>query len=157
MLGLPRRFSGKESTCQCRRCGFHPWVGKIPWRRKWQLTPVFLTEKSHGQRSLAGYSPWGHKESDMAEQVHIYAHTRAHTHTHTHTHTGHLTDQIQASRRNNSRRKNDYSQPQHRFSSSSAWSWHHDSRHNHTDFCKRETSIKAWEKISTHELCQPKG
>ena len=43
--------------------GFIPGVRKIPWRRKWQHTPVFLPEKSHGQRSLAGYSPWGHKES----------------------------------------------------------------------------------------------
>ena len=40
---------------------FDPWVGKIPWRRKWEPTPVFLPEKSHGQRSLAGYSPWGRK------------------------------------------------------------------------------------------------
>ena len=41
--------------------GFHPWVGKIPWRRAWQPTPVFLPGESHGQRSLAGYSPWGPK------------------------------------------------------------------------------------------------
>jgi len=45
-----------------KRHQFDPWVGKIPWRRKWQPTPVFLPRKSHGQRSLAGYSPWGHKE-----------------------------------------------------------------------------------------------
>ena len=48
----------KEPACQCRRrkrCGFHPWVGKIPWRRKWPPTPVFLPGESHGQRSLAGY------------------------------------------------------------------------------------------------------
>ena len=53
--------------------GFNPWVGKIPWRRKWQPAPVFLPGESHGQRSLAGYSPWGHKESDMTEhsQIHI--------------------------------------------------------------------------------------
>ena len=44
--------------------GFDPWVGKIPWRRKWQPSPVFLPGKSHRQRSLAGYSSWGHKESD---------------------------------------------------------------------------------------------
>ena len=43
-----------------------PWVRKIFWRRAWQPTPVFLPGKSHGQRSLTGYSPWGHKESDMA-------------------------------------------------------------------------------------------
>ena len=42
--------------------GFDPCVGKIPWRRKWQPIPVFLPEESHGQRSLVGYSPWGHKE-----------------------------------------------------------------------------------------------
>ena len=45
-----------------RRPGFNPWVGKIPWRRKWQPNPVFLPGESHGQRSLVGYSPWGHKE-----------------------------------------------------------------------------------------------
>ena len=44
-------------------------VGKIPWRRKWQPTPVFLPGEFHGQKSLAGYSPWGHKESDMTEQL----------------------------------------------------------------------------------------
>ena len=53
--------------------GLIPWVGKIPWRRKWQPTPVFLLGKSHGQRSLAGYSPWGHKESDMTEQLSTHA------------------------------------------------------------------------------------
>jgi len=52
---------------QCRRPGFHPWVGKIPWRREWLLTPVFLPGKSHGQRSLVGYNPWGCKDSDIAE------------------------------------------------------------------------------------------
>ena len=50
-----------------RETGFDPWVGKIPWRRKWQSTPVFLPGESHGQRSLAGYSPWGRKESDTTE------------------------------------------------------------------------------------------
>ena len=47
-----------------KRRGFNPWVGKIPWRRKWQPTPVFLPGKSHGQRSLASYSHWGPKDSD---------------------------------------------------------------------------------------------
>ena len=56
--------SAKQSACQDRRCRFDPWVGKIPWKRKWQPTLVFLPGKSHGQRSLVGYSPWGHKESD---------------------------------------------------------------------------------------------
>ena len=53
----------------CGRLGFNPCVGKIPWRRKWQLTPVFLPGKSHGQRNLVGYSSWGHKESDMTERL----------------------------------------------------------------------------------------
>ena len=60
-FGLPWSFSGKESSCQCRRCGFDPWVRKIPCRRKWQPTPVFLPGESHGQRSLVGHSPWGRK------------------------------------------------------------------------------------------------
>ena len=59
--GLPSWLSGNESACQCRRRRFHPWVGKIPWRRKWQPTLVFLPGKSHGQRNLADNSPWGHK------------------------------------------------------------------------------------------------
>ena len=62
---LPWWLSGKESACQCRTHGFEPWVWKIFWRKKWQPTPVFLYGKSQGQRSLAGYSPWGRKESDM--------------------------------------------------------------------------------------------
>ena len=45
------------------------WVGRIPWRREQQLTSVFLPEEFHGQRSLVGYSPWGHEESDTAEQL----------------------------------------------------------------------------------------
>ena len=64
--------SGKESTCQCRRLkrhGFDPRLRKIPWRRAGQLTPVFLPGESHGQRSLAGYSPWGCKESDTTERL----------------------------------------------------------------------------------------
>ena len=52
---------------QCRRLGFDSWVGKMPWTRKWQPTPVFLPGESHGQRSLAGYSTWGHKELDTTE------------------------------------------------------------------------------------------
>ena len=53
--------SGKASACWCKRHSFDPGSGRIPWRRKWQLTPVFLPGKSHGQRSLAGYGPGGHK------------------------------------------------------------------------------------------------
>ena len=44
-------------------------IMQLEWRRKWQCTPVFLPEKSHGQRSLAGYSPWGRKELDMTERL----------------------------------------------------------------------------------------
>ena len=62
-------LSGKESTCQCKRWGFNPWSRKISWRRKWQPTPVFLSGKSQGQRSLAGYSPRDCKESGMTEQL----------------------------------------------------------------------------------------
>ena len=54
---------------QCRRPGFHPWVERIPWRREWQPTPVFLPGEFHGQRSLAGCGPWGHEESDTTEQL----------------------------------------------------------------------------------------
>ena len=59
--------SSKESTCECRRNRFDPWVRKIPWRRKWQPTPAFLPEESHAQKSLAGYCPWRHKQSDTTE------------------------------------------------------------------------------------------
>ena len=48
------------------------WVGKTPWRSKWQPTPVFLPEEFHGQRSLAGYSPWSWKQSDMTEQLTLF-------------------------------------------------------------------------------------
>ena len=58
---LPWWVTGKESAFQNRRCRFNPWVKKIPWRWKWQPTPVFLSGKSHRQRSLAAYSPWGQK------------------------------------------------------------------------------------------------
>ena len=67
-------LSGEESACHCRRHGLDPWVKKIPWRRKWLPMPVFLPGKSHGQRSLAGYSPWGHKRirhSLMTKQQHF--------------------------------------------------------------------------------------
>ena len=81
-FGPPRWLSGKESACQCRRCrrrGFDPWVVKIPWRRKWQPTSVFLPGESHGQRSLMGYRPWGCKESDTTEQLsmHLFSLPRA--------------------------------------------------------------------------------
>ena len=60
----PGGASGKESACQFRRRKrflFKPWVEKMPWRRKWQPTPVFLPGKFHGHRNLAGYSPWDHR------------------------------------------------------------------------------------------------
>ena len=83
-MGFPGGISGKEPSCQYRRCkrrGFGPWVGKIPWRRAWQPTLVFLPGDSHGQGSLVdyspqgspvhgslvGYSPWGHEESYTTE------------------------------------------------------------------------------------------
>ena len=66
--GFPGGDSGKESTCQCRRRkrrGFDPWVRKIPWRRKWQPPLVFLPGAFHGQRSLVGYNPRGHKRQQQ--------------------------------------------------------------------------------------------
>ena len=60
LLGFPHGACGKEPLCQCRkhkRLGFNPWVGKIPWRKAWQPTPVFLPRELHRQRNLAGYSP----------------------------------------------------------------------------------------------------
>ena len=60
--GLSRRLSSKKICLPSRRHRFDLWVGKIPWRRKWQPTPVFLPGKSHRQRSLAGCSPWSHKK-----------------------------------------------------------------------------------------------
>ena len=66
-LGFPDSASGKELTCQCRRHKrrrFNPWVGKIPWRRAWQPTPVFLPGEFHEQMNVVGYCPLGHKELD---------------------------------------------------------------------------------------------
>ena len=64
----PGKPNDKEPTCQYRkqkRHGFDSWVWKIPWRREWQPTTVFLPGESHEQRSMVGYSPWGHKESEV--------------------------------------------------------------------------------------------
>ena len=72
MYRLPWWFIGEELACQCRKCKFNPWVRKIPWRRKWQPTPVLLPGKSHGLKSLVGYSPWGCKESDTTERLHFH-------------------------------------------------------------------------------------
>ena len=68
---------GKGFTCQFRRLKrhrFNLWVRSIPWSRKWQPTPVFLPGEFHGQRRLADYNPWGHKESDMTEWLNIQRH-----------------------------------------------------------------------------------
>ena len=64
-MGFPGGSDSKESN-NAKDLGF-PWIGKIPWRREWLPTPVFLPGESHGQRSLMGYNPWAHKESDMTE------------------------------------------------------------------------------------------
>ena len=61
IYGFPWWLSGKEPTWQWRRCGFDPWVGKVLWKRKWPPTLASLPGKSHGRRSLEGYSPWDHK------------------------------------------------------------------------------------------------
>ena len=74
--GFPVGTSGKESTCQCRRHKrgrFEPWVGKIPWRRKWQPTSVSLPRKFHGQRSPVDCSPWSCRESDTTEYICTHA------------------------------------------------------------------------------------
>ena len=68
-MGFPGGSDDKESACQCRRLGFNSWVGKIPWRRVWLPTPVFLPGQSRGQRNLAGYISWGSKVLDMAERL----------------------------------------------------------------------------------------
>ena len=67
ILGLPRWHSGKESICNSEGPGLILESGKIPWRREWQPTPVFLPGEFQGWRNLAGSSPWGHKESDTTE------------------------------------------------------------------------------------------
>ena len=72
LCGLPWWLSGEKSVCQYRRCGLNPWIRNIPWRRKWQLTSVFLPGKSLGRSSLLGYSPWGCKESDTTEWLHFH-------------------------------------------------------------------------------------
>ena len=78
--GLSWWFSSKKTACQHgrhRRCGLDPRVGKIAWRKKWQPTPIFLPGKSHGQRSLAGYSPWGckvgHRLATKQQQQRIWS------------------------------------------------------------------------------------
>ena len=77
-LGLCHWLSGRASACHCRRPRFDPWIGKIPWRRKWLPTPVFLLGKSHRKGSLEGYS---HK---------VFVGSQIAINTCTHTNTGHL-------------------------------------------------------------------
>ena len=75
--GLPRWLCCKEFSCQWRRNARHkfdPYARKIPWRRKWQPTPVLLPGNAHGERSLLGYSPGHHKESDITEHTHTHMH-----------------------------------------------------------------------------------
>ena len=77
MIAILTGSVGKEPAYQCRRCkgrGFDPRVGKIPWRRKWQPTPVFLPGKFDGQRSLAGYSPWVAKSrTQLSMRAHMHS------------------------------------------------------------------------------------
>ena len=65
---------GLRIFLQCKRPRFNPWVRKIPWIREWKSTLVCLTGKFHRQRSLVGYSPWGHKESDTTEWLTLFSH-----------------------------------------------------------------------------------
>ena len=71
--GFPGGTSGKNAPVNAgdeTDPGSTPWVGKIPWRRRWQPTPALLPRKFHGWRSLVGYSPWGRKESETTERLH---------------------------------------------------------------------------------------
>ena len=69
IAGFPGGSMVENPPANEGRCEFNPWVGEIPWRREWQPTPVFLLGESHGQRSLVGCSPGGHKELDTTEQL----------------------------------------------------------------------------------------
>ena len=71
LWGFPGDSDGKASACDAGDPGFSPWVVKIPCRRKWQPTPVFLPRKFHGLGNLVGYSPRGRKESDRTEQLYF--------------------------------------------------------------------------------------
>ena len=76
-MGFPGDPSGKEPACgfqRHKRPGFDIWMGKIPWRKEWLPTPVFLPGECHGQRSLAGYSPWGCKELDATKVTYTRTH-----------------------------------------------------------------------------------
>ena len=74
-VGFPGGSVGKESACNAGDTGDASLIlesGRFPWRKKWQPAPVFLPGESHGQRGLMGYTPWGHKELDMAEHAHTH-------------------------------------------------------------------------------------
>ena len=72
-FNFPGDSGGKESACNnARDLGLIPGSGKIPWKKKWQPSPVFLLGEFRGQRSLAGYSPWSGKELDTTEQLTFY-------------------------------------------------------------------------------------
>ena len=77
LLRLPRWLSGKESACQCKRLGFDPWIGKIPWRRKWQPASGNLRRKFHGRRSLVGYSSWHLKGSNTTDRLSTFVYLAA--------------------------------------------------------------------------------
>ena len=70
--GFPGGLDSKTPAWNERDLGSISGLGKIPWKRQWQPTPAFLPGKSHGQRSLVGYSPWGHKELDMTKRLHFH-------------------------------------------------------------------------------------
>ena len=77
--GFPDGPSGKEPTYQCRRWErhrFNSWVGKVPWKRAWQLPPILFPGESHGQRSCAGYSPWSRKELGTTQVTLARTYTR---------------------------------------------------------------------------------
>ena len=81
--GLPWWLRQYRNCLQCRRPRFSLWIGKIPWRRKWQPTPVFLPEESHGERSLAGYSPWVTNHQYLIfTNIYICIYLYIYTHTH---------------------------------------------------------------------------
>ena len=72
MAKTPHSQCRRHSSITGQATRFNPWVRKIPWRKKWQPTPVFLPGKFHGKRSLAGYSSWSRKELDMTEYAHVH-------------------------------------------------------------------------------------
>ena len=71
-MDFPGGSGGKASVYNAGDLGSIPGLGRFPWRRKWQSTPVLLPGKSHGQRSLLGYSPWGHKDTTERLRFHFY-------------------------------------------------------------------------------------